>query len=75
MHLRAKIDTYLDWHHMAIRMGAGGYFFRAYFSGLMSKDGTWATQEAVDEAYDNMILSLRKIEKIWLTKNHATKFM
>ena len=40
---KAAIDQYLDWHHGAIRMGAGGYFFRAYFSGLMSKDGTWAT--------------------------------
>ena len=64
---KAKIDEYLDWHHGAIRMGAGGYFFRAYFSGLMSKDGTWATQIAVDEAYHNMLGSMKKIEKIWLS--------
>lgn len=60
---------------MGLRMGAGGYFFRTYFSGLMSKDGIWATQESIDEAYTLMIKSLDLIEKIWLPKSKKTRFM
>ena len=48
------MDMYLDWHHASIRMGAGGYLFRKYFSGMMDKDGKWASQFAVDESWDIM---------------------
>jgi hypothetical protein len=37
------MDIYLDWHHAGIRMGSGGYMFRKYFSGLMDKEGVWAS--------------------------------
>ena len=48
--LRAQMDMYLDWHHGGMRMGAGAYFFRAYFSGFMDKNGVWSTEQAVQEA-------------------------
>ena len=35
---------------MGIRMGAGAYYFRKYFSGLMDKNGVWSTQESINEA-------------------------
>ena len=73
--LQGKIDEYLDWHHGGIRMGTGAYFFRTYASGLMSKDGTWSTQESVDEAYELMMKTLSKIEKIWLRADRKSKFM
>lgn len=56
--LRARVDMYLDWHHAGIRMGAGGYMFRKYFSGLMDKDGVWATQFAIDESWQILNRSL-----------------
>ena len=59
--LKARIDNYLDWHHMGIRMGTGAYFFRTYFSGLMSKDGTWSTQESIDESYHLMMKAMKLI--------------
>ena len=37
--LRSGMDMYLDWHHNGIRMGAGGFMFRKYFSALMDKNG------------------------------------
>ncbi len=60
--LRAKIDEYLDWHHGGIRMGAGAYFFRRFFSALMDKDGKGATKEAIKEAWDHMIKCMKIIE-------------
>ena len=36
---------------MGIRMGAGAYYFRKYFSGFMDKNGVWSTQESVNEAW------------------------
>jgi len=51
LQLQASIDTYLDWHHGAIRMGAGGYMFRKYFSGIMDKNGVGASEFAINESY------------------------
>ena len=45
------MDTYLDWHHGNIRMGAGGYMFRKYFSGIMDRNGVGASEFAIGESY------------------------
>lgn len=66
---------YLDWHHNNIRMGAGGYMFRKYFSALMDKDGVGASEYSIKESYNLMERSLKFIQKIWLPLNHNTKFM
>ena len=66
---------YLDWHHMGIRMGSGAYYFRKYFSGIMDKNGVWSTQESINEAWKQILVSLKYIEKIWLYKDRKTKFM
>ena len=57
--LQARMDMYLDWHHAGIRMGAGGYFFRKYFSGLMDKDGIWASKESIEESWKIINRSLQ----------------
>ena len=72
---RAKMDMYLDWHHAGIRMGAGGYFFRKYFSGLMDKNGVWASKESIEESWKIMSRSLQQIERIWLKPTRGFKFM
>jgi len=69
------MDMYLDWHHASIRMGAGGYLFRKYFSGMMDKNGIWASQYAVDESWDIMNRCLKQIERIWLPRNSTKRFM
>ena len=69
------MDMYLDWHHASIRMGAGGYMFRKYFSGLMDKDGVGASKFAIDESWQILLRSLKLIERIWLPKNSNKKFM
>ena len=69
------MDQYLDWHHAGIRMGAGAYFFRKYFSGFMDKDGKWSTQEAVDESWKQIAKSLALIEKVWLSKERKGDYM
>ena len=33
-------------------MGAGAFYFRKYFSGLMDKNGVWSAQESIDEAWE-----------------------
>ena len=72
---RAKMDMYLDWHHAGVRMGAGGYMYRKYISGLMDKNGVWATQFAIDESWSILLRSLTQISRIWLRADRGTKFM
>ena len=67
---RAKVDEYLDWHHNNIRLGAGGYFFRKYVSGLTGKP---APDSMISESYDYIHRSLLFIEKFWFS--HKSKFM
>jgi hypothetical protein len=31
------VEEYLQWHHNNIRLGAGGYFFRKFFSANTGK--------------------------------------
>ena len=66
---------YLDWHHNNIRMGAGGYMFRKYFSAMMDKNGVGASQYSIDESFKLMEKSLKFISKIWLKPNDTKKFM
>merc|ERR1712086_261121 len=66
---------YLHWHHQGIRMGAGYLFFREFVSGMISKDGQWATQAMVDEAYNHLIKSLGIIEEKWINEKLKTKYM
>ena len=73
--LQAKIDMYLDWHHANIRMGAGGYMFKKFFSGLMDKNGVWVPEDSVNESFKIMTRSLKQIENIWLPLNSPTPFM
>ena len=73
--LRAKMDIYLDWHHANIRMGAGGYMFRKYFSGLMDKNGVWASTFAVNESWTILKRTLTQITRIWLPKDSAKRYM
>lgn len=72
---RAKMDQYLDWHHAGIRMGAGAYFFRKFFSGAMDKNGKWASQESIDESWKQIDRSLQMIERLWLRKDRKHKYM
>ena len=73
--LKAQIDMYLDWHHGNIRMGAGGYMFRKFFSAIMDKDGKGASQYSINESYELMVKSLKQIERIWLPRNSTKRFM
>ena len=59
---RAKVDEYLDWHHNAIRLGASGYFFRRYISRLIGKP---ASEGQVNESWELLTRSLKKIENYW----------
>eukprot|EP00355_Strombidium_rassoulzadegani_P000139 CAMPEP_0168609458 /NCGR_PEP_ID=MMETSP0449_2-20121227/1219_1 /TAXON_ID=1082188 /ORGANISM="Strombidium rassoulzadegani, Strain ras09" /LENGTH=126 /DNA_ID=CAMNT_0008649607 /DNA_START=203 /DNA_END=580 /DNA_ORIENTATION=- len=68
------IDAYLDWHHLNIRWGAGGYIFRKYFSGFMDKDGNWSTPEAVQESWILIHKSLKLIQKMWLNGSSTYLF-
>ena len=51
LEMRTKMDMYLDWHHSNVRVGSAFYFFRKYVAGLTNKDGTWPSEEKVNEAY------------------------
>ena len=73
--LQARMDIYLDWHHANLRMGAGGYLFRKYFSALMDKDGVGATEESIKESWKILNRSLQQIERIWLKPDRGYKFM
>ena len=73
--MQAKLDMYLHWHHGNIRMGAGGYMFRKYFSGLMDKNGVWSTDVAVKEAWKLIEDSLKQIQKVWLKPDRGHKYM
>ena len=73
--MQAKMDMYLDWHHANIRMGAGGYLFRKYFSGLMDKNGVYSSKESVEESWKILNRSLQQVERIWLFKDRGYKFM
>jgi glutathione S-transferase len=75
MEIQARMDMYLDWHHANIRMGAGGYMFRKYFSGLMDKNAVWATEFAIEESWKILTRSLKQIERIWLPANSGKRFM
>ena len=66
---------YLDWHHAGIRMGAGGFMFRKYFSALMDKNGKGDTEFSVQEAWTILVKSLKYIERIWLPRNSSKRFM
>ena len=63
INIKASMDAYLDWHHSNLRMGAGGFMFRKYFSGIMDKNGVWATENAVKDAWNIMETSMRVIEE------------
>ena len=73
--LQAKMDQYLDWHHANIRMGAGGFLFRKFFSGLMDKNGVYSSKESIDESWKILNRSLHQIQRIWLRKDRGHKFM
>ena len=39
---RARIDEYLNWHHLNIRMGCGVLFFRKYVMPVIHRKATFA---------------------------------
>ena len=68
---RAKINEYLDWHHNNIRLGAGGYFFRKYVSGLTGKP---APASLIQESYDMIEKSCSTIEKMFFYHDKTYMF-
>mmetsp|Transcript_42754 Transcript_42754/g.65705 ORF Transcript_42754/g.65705 Transcript_42754/m.65705 type:complete len:129 (+) Transcript_42754:245-631(+) len=62
---RAKIDTYLDWHHSNVRIGAGYLIFGTYFEGFMT--GKWSSEAKLNAHRVIMERSFDKVLKVWLT--------
>jgi glutathione S-transferase len=61
---RAKINEYLDWHHLFLRQAHGSYFFRKYASPMMGKPIPF---EMIEEAIQMIDRSLDKMENYWLS--------
>ena len=69
--MRAKVDLYLDWHHTNIRLGAGTFFFRRFWSHLIR---TMPPQHFINEGEKIFEKSLKQLERVFLSEKHPFLF-
>ncbi|KRT86754.1 Glutathione S-transferase [Oryctes borbonicus] len=74
--IQARIDEFLEWHHLNLRFMCSIYFFRKFISPRFY--GKITSPEKLKSAFDRMENSLDNMEKLWLsngpyiTGNHLT---
>ncbi|XP_075168358.1 glutathione S-transferase theta-3-like [Haematobia irritans] len=62
---RARVDEFLEWHHLTIRYGCAFYFARLWLypmNGLAEKPSPKTTEKLLNEMENN----LKLVETIWL---------
>lgn len=62
---RARVDEFLEWHHLTLRAGCAIYFLRCW---LMPINGLahMPSQDSINKLIKEMENSLKLVEKIWL---------
>ena len=61
LRLRAKVDEYLDWHHLHLREGSVRLVFKKYFAFLRKMERKWSDYE-INETEKVLLSSLKQLE-------------
>ena len=70
---RAKVNEYLDWHHLNLRQGAEGFLLLRFINPFIT--GKRCSEEKLNEHIEGLKNSLDMIENNWLKAGEDHKFL